>query len=253
MKYLLTEANQNTFVLFDCIDEKAKDSSFFEEVHRILLKEKRDDALILLGDKTSTNERHPLLQMLVLGQDGTFGEFCGNGALSCAAYLFDNYQDKVSFILKSSSNKFAMIKREKKQFVVSLPSASSTLNDKFIRQQIPGFEYIEIIEPHLAIQQDLEDSQLYSIGRALNEQRDLFPLGINVNAWKIVGENQIFVKTYERGVRNLTKSCGSGSACCATLLRKQVLVRVKTKGGDLEVEIKKEGILLKGQASYRRI
>lgn len=251
MKYLLSEANQNTFVLFDCINKESKDPSFFDKVHRILLKEKRDDAIILSGSLPVGREEHPLLKMSVFGQDGTFGEFCGNGALSCAAYLFDRYPEKAGFTLESISNKHAAIKKEGMHYVVELPSARSTLNEKFINGRVPGFEYIEILEPHLAIQEDLEDNRLFSIGQALNERRDLFPLGINVNAWHIMDNDQIFVKTYERGVRRLTKSCGSGSACCATLFRKQGSVRVKTNGGLLEVEIEKEKILLKGQASYR--
>ena len=59
MKYLLSEANQNTFVLFDCLHEGIKDTKFYEWVHGILRKEDRDDALILTGGEQWTQEKDP--------------------------------------------------------------------------------------------------------------------------------------------------------------------------------------------------
>ena len=41
------------------------------------------------------------------------------------------------------------------------------------------------------------------------------PDGVNVNIYKIINNNTIQVKTYEKGVESMMKSCSSGSLACA--------------------------------------
>lgn len=77
---------------------------------------------------------------------------------------------------------------------------------------------------------------------------DIFPLGINVNAWHILKKGSIKVKTYERGVQRLTQSCGTGSMSCASVYATSGLVSVSTPGGDLKITLEKNGIELQGPA-----
>lgn len=253
MKYLLSEANQNTFVLFDCLQEGIQDSHFLTKVHQTLVMEQRDDALILTRSGAWDAGGSPLLKMQVFGLDGTFGEFCGNGALSCAAYLFDQYAGFETFFLNTTAGKVPLWRSAYQKYAVELPKASQQLNTKFIRKALPGFNYVEILEPHLLIEGDLSDEELLTLGRDLNARSDIFPNGINLNAWYPLEENLLSVKTYERGVQRLTQSCGSGSACCAAFYRPRGEIQVKTPGGTLELAMDKKRILLKGQASYCHI
>ena len=43
----------------------------------------------------------------------------------------------------------------------------------------------------------------------------LFPYGINVNYYKVIGSNTKEVKTYEKGIESTMQSCASGSFVCA--------------------------------------
>ncbi|MBS3905283.1 MAG: hypothetical protein KGZ39_08160 [Simkania sp.] len=248
MKYHLVEGSQNTFVLFDCLNLVQVDDVYLQLAHQRLKQENRDDALILLNGQGE--EDSFLAQMLVLGLDGELAEFCGNGALASAAYLFANYPSFKTFALKTNRGVHPLIKRGKTLYSVQLPPASFSWNTKFISNPalLQGHcNYAETGEPHLMFEKMIDDDLLLFIGRELNQRKDLFPLGINVNAWHVLEEGLIFVKTYERGVQRLTQSCGTGSMACAALYQGKGIVRIVTPGGPLEVTLSDHSIELCGE------
>lgn len=253
MKYYLAEACRNTFVLFDCLDGSFSEERFFQKARQKLEDENRDDALILAEGKLEGGAFYT--RMIVLGLDGALGEFCGNGARACASYLFKNYPFLQKIFLTTSQGAHPLHKYEDGKYSIKLPPARFEYNPKFIAnaklfKQKYAFDYVEMIEPHLAVQRKMSNEELFALGRELNQQKDLFPLGINVNAWYILDEETIFVKTYERGVKRLTQSCGTGSMSCASIYRAQGIVHVVTPGGSLEVRLENEGIELKGPAAF---
>lgn len=136
-------------------------------------------------------------------------------------------------------------------FQVELPLARFEPNSKFICHPVAGFDYVEILEPHLLIEANLSPQELCTAAEELNARKDIFPHGINVNAWHVMKDGFIYVKTYERGVQKMTRACGSGSACCAAFYRKEKgHVRVQTLGGILEVCLGDNEIALQGRAFY---
>lgn len=242
LAYFLAEACKNTFVIFDCI-ETPPDESFWKLAHAALLKEGRDDAIILvLKSKTETAL---YLKMHVLGVDGKFGEFCGNGARSAAAYLFSYYREYQEFYVVTRRGTYPLLSLGKGIYAVHLPKV------QFSKSKVNSIAYGEILEPHLALEKSLSDRDLYSLGFHLNQKKALFPEGINVNAWSVLTPTMIAVKTYERGVQRLTKSCGTGSSVCASLyLKGEGRVFVKTPGGPLLIRIQKEHLELIGSAKF---
>ncbi len=248
MKYHLTEACQNAFILFDVLQEKGVDPLFLEKAQGCLKKEGRDDALILINGENQGETF--MAQMIVLGLDGKIAEFCGNGARAVAAYLFSHFPGCRKIFLKSHLGMIPLLKQGENRYSVTLPGANFTVNPKFITdpKKLGEYRYVETGEPHLTIEKEMDDETLFHLGKTLNAEKELFPCGINVNAWHVLKEGHIHVKTYERGVQRLTRSCGTGSMACAAIYRGQDEIAVTTPGGLLNIRFTKEGIELCGEA-----
>ena len=205
ISYFYAEACKNTFILFDQINQ-SPEPLFWKKAHEILLKENRDDALILTLKRKRKKALY--IKMDVLGADGKFGEFCGNGSRSVAAYLFSTYPNYKEFYLVTKRGTYPLFSLKKGIYSVHLPRVT------FPKSKIESIAYGEILEPHLAIEKIASDKTLYLMGSHLNQNKSLFPDGININLWTSLNKMTIAVKTYERGVQRLTQSCGTGSCVC---------------------------------------
>ncbi len=247
--YWLAEASHNTFVLFDYLNAPPPDEKALKGVHDALLLENRDDALILVEGQAQGEALY--LRMRVLGVDNTWGEFCGNGACACAAYLFQCYPEFKQFFILTTHGIHPLTQSRGGAYSIGLPPARFECNTRFMTA-LPDlhYQYVEVIEPHLLIKGIFSDEEVLDMGRALNQQRELFPEGINLNAWYELGQNRLFVRTYERGVQRLTQSCGTGSMACSAAYRTTGDIEVVTRGGLLKVAVRQEGITLTGPGFF---
>ncbi len=249
MNYLLTEANQNTFILYDLLDKQGVDTSFLPLARQSLEQEQRDDALILVNGHSVNGSYHA--KMVVLGLDGELGEFCGNGARACGAYLFKKFPDIRQFYLETGYGTHPLNSYGKEVYSVKLPLPSYDIDRKFIAdpdyfKRTYPWTFVNMIEPHLTLKGEMSDEELHSLGKELNADKKLFPLGINLNVWHVREDDTLFVKTYERGVQRLTRSCGTGSLSCASQYIKEGTLKVFTPGGPLDIILHADGIELKG-------
>jgi diaminopimelate epimerase len=183
--------------------------------------------------------------------DGCLAEFCGNGARACAAHLYKRFPEVEKVYLCSSTRTHEAFRYQDDIYSISLPPVSFKPNPKFVTdiKLLPeGFYYAEILEPHLILNRKLCDEELLLIGQKLNRNKELFPYGVNVNSWHVLEDNVLHVKTYERGVQRLTRSCGTGSTSCAAFYKKHGMVSVQTSGGILEIHLTNDHVKLKGPA-----
>lgn len=121
--------------------------------------------------------------------------------------------------------------------------------------------FLDTGSPHLVVKsKDVDQVNVLKHGRRLRhlpafEDRG----GTNVNFAAPLGENEIGVRTYERGVEAETLSCGTGVTAVALALASDGItgspVKVHTHGGVLQVEFVQteegfEGVWLTGPVSH---
>jgi len=103
--------------------------------------------------------------------------------------------------------------------------------------------FINTGSPHLVyFVNNLDDVDVYMEGRLIRYNDVYRKTGVNVNFVQLMPDNHIYVRTYERGVENETLSCGTGvtaSALAASFKNHQSPVKVKTRGGNLQVAFRK--------------
>ena len=115
--------------------------------------------------------------------------------------------------------------------------------------------------PHFVrFARDVKHIDVLETGHDIRFSKEFAGEGINVNFVESLGEDSIYVRTYERGVENETLSCGTGVTASALLSAHNEngfnRVEVKTPGGNLSVEFNKisdshfEDIWLCGPAEF---
>ncbi|NGX46816.1 MAG: Diaminopimelate epimerase [Chlamydiae bacterium] len=247
MQYYLAEACENTFILFDCLDKNSVSEEFLDIAYEYLYEEERKDALILINARGVGDVF--FAEMLVLGLDGELGEFCGNGARACAAYIFEQYPFFKEYYLVTKWGALLLKNHGQGIYSIKLPKSSFELNQKFVAiPELYGLQHVEVLEPHLTLEKKMSDEALFFLRRELNKHKNVFPHGIN--AWYPLEEGCLFVKTYERGVQGLTRSCGTGSTACAVFYHSSGDVLMSTPGGLLEIALEEKEIELKGPAFF---
>ena len=89
-----------------------------------------------------------------------------------------------------------------------------------------------------------------------------FPKGANVNFYQVIGENEVKILTYERGVENYTLACGTGTGSVAVTLwaRGKLpggVLTAHNRGGTLKIAVAGtetvDSILLEGPTEIVKI
>lgn len=101
--------------------------------------------------------------------------------------------------------------------------------------------------PHaVSFVEDLENTDVFTHGRTIRNHPHFAPNGTNVNFAKVLSEDHIAIRTYERGVEDETLACGTGMVACALihhlLTGAESPVKVDVEGGDtLSIGFQKTG------------
>jgi diaminopimelate epimerase len=190
--------------------------------------------------------------MTYFNSDGFEGSMCGNGG-RCASDFAIRYGiagKKLSF--KAVDGIHEAISGES---VISL-----RMNNVEEARQIAANYFINTGSPHyVKFTQELSSLDVYTEGKKIRWSRDFPPGGTNVNFVEIENDG-IYVRTFERGVEDETLSCGTGvtASAIASVLTGHFdsgPVNVRTRGGNLKVDLKVNGkeitdIWLTGPATF---
>lgn len=190
------------------------------------------DGLILL-------ENHPTLdfKMVYYNSDGRESSMCGNGGRCIIA--FANFLE----IFKSKT-KFEAIDGLHEGEIKN-GSVKLKMSDVFEIKNIGNDFELNTGSPHyIQMVENLETFDVFQSGKKIRNSAAYSTEGINVNFVEKISEDEIFVRTYERGVEDETFSCGTGvTAAALSIFQKSdfTTLNVKTLGGNLKISAEKEG------------
>ncbi|MBF0521866.1 MAG: diaminopimelate epimerase [Candidatus Omnitrophica bacterium] len=187
------------------------------------------DGLLVLDKSSKADYR-----MRIINADGSEAEMCGNGARCMAAYIVQNKKTtKKSFsldtlagiILCEAKGEIAHIRlSDPKGYRASIPI---DINGREI-----SVAFIDTGVPHTIVFVDqLETIDVSKIGRIIRYHNTFLPKGTNVNFVEQINDHLVANRTYERGVEDETKACGTGSVASAIITYFKVHPDVKNKTG----------------------
>jgi len=213
------------------------------------------------------------VRMRVFNPDGSEAEMCGNGIRCFAKYVYEQGIVRTRSIKVETLAGLIVpeVEVDETGVVTSTRVFMGTpvftrIDERFyVNEEIGELKLtsLSLGNPHAIVLLDsFEQVDVDRVGRAI-ESHKAFPNRTNVDfvvrsekqEKKGKKENEISVRTYERGVGE-TLSCGTGSTASVLALnalgdlRKGEPVTVHTLGGDLIIEIRKEGAYLTGPAEY---
>jgi diaminopimelate epimerase len=207
------------------------------------------DGLILLESETGYDFR-----MEYYNSDGNQSSMCGNGGRCITAFAkhLGIITDKAKFTAVDGLH----------EAVVSDDVIALKMQDVKEIEQGSNYVLLNTGSPHYVTEvKGLGYYDVFNEGRKIRNSDRFLSEGTNVDFIERVAE-QLFVRTYERGVEQETLSCGTGVTAAAIAAALHVPGKgvnhcpVKTLGGDLEVQFERStggdfrNIWLKGAARF---
>lgn len=239
---------KNEFILFDA--RKQEVTLTPDHIRKIAHKTEGLDAdQVILFNSSSVPGIDA--EMTIFNADGSEAEACGN-ATRCVAHLLNTNHTPQELMLKTKGGLLKCTFPTKDLITVDmgcpkwnwdeipLASPKDPLNITLNDYELPSGSVVNVGNPHLVFfVDDLKDIDHEGLGRAL-EIHPLFPQRINVSFAKIISNNTINLKVWERGVGH-TQACGSAACATAVLAHKKglcgPLVHIHQPGGMLIIQI----------------
>jgi diaminopimelate epimerase len=176
--------------------------------------------------------------------DGSQAEMCGNGSRCAARFAVEalgvsprHQMDTVSGVLDAEMQSPDTIR-------VVMPDPSGT---QLSHATVDGIElhHVQVGVPHTVVLVDdmsaWPDARLREFGRGLRFDATLYPQGTNLNIVAPASNGRWRVRTYERGVEDITLACGTGNTATAHILsalgKSDFPFRSLVDGGELSVEL----------------
>ncbi len=201
----------NDFIVIDSIPKMDYKRLCFQICHRT------DgigaDGLLVLEPSQKGDYR-----MRIINSDGSEAEMCGNGARCMAVYIKKTRKPKKGLLTletlagliqaEANGEKACVRLSDPKDYQADIPLK---INGKEIHIQ-----YIDTGVPHAIVYVDgLNHINVSKIGKIIRYHRRFLPRGTNVDFVEQIKQNFIGLRTYERGVEDETKACGTGSVAAA--------------------------------------
>lgn len=190
------------------------------------------DGLILL---TETKEAD--FRMIYFNSDGKEGTMCGNGGRCITAFA-----EKLGII--KNSTEFIGIDGIHQAKILGKGQYSLKMIDVNKVDKLEDGYLMDTGSKHfIKFKENIHDIDVYNDGRLIRYQGRFGDDGANVNFIEYHDNNNISIRTYERGVESETLACGTGSVAAAITTHlnypsKSKSYIINAPGGKLQVDFK---------------
>lgn len=197
-------------------------------------------------------------KMMFYNADGMQGEMCGNGARCIAKYGYEKGLAGEEMTIETTAGLVKAWRKNKMEYRLRLNDVTTlqsglkldalgkTYTCAYVELGNPGLPHLVVEMPGL---RNIAKKDLFDLGLALRAHPALLK-GANVDFFEIIGEDQIFERTFERGVEDFTYACGTGTGSVVSVLTKAGRVsghnvEVSMEGGVLHIDVVREGDAIK--------
>ncbi len=193
---------------------------------------------VLLVEKSAKFD----FKMRYINADGGEVSMCGNGARAITAFAHEELNlQKAKYQFETMNSVYEC--SPDSDFGYRLKMTELYDVDKFSIGDLVNSLHCRFLNtgvPHCVFEIDeVEHFDVYANGKKVRYD-NRFPSGTNANFYKVIGNNHLAIRTYERGVENETLSCGTGAVATALTaahfhhFKDQVIL--ETQGGTLAVK-----------------
>ncbi len=199
------------------------------------------DGLILLQNSIKND-----FKMRIFNSDGNEAESCGNGICCLAKFIKDQSlmldekvtleltDSLVNIIYRDNDILVQMGRPSEFKFNQTISIDKGDLTYHFMNTGVPHF--VSFIE-------NVRNFDLKQIGPSIRNHENFMPSGTNVNFAELNKDQEIAVRTYERGVEGETLACGTG-ACAVALIASFIYnlpspIKICHPGGKLTVHFER--------------
>lgn len=188
-------------------------------------------------------------KMLFYNSDGSVGEMCGNGARCICRYGYENGLAGDTQTVETTAGIVTGQRIDSRLYRIRLNDPTTVVLDHPV--EVDGVRYacsyVELGDPglpHAVVPyhdlKNADENELRELGRKIRHHAS-FPKGANVNFYEITGEDEIYERTFERGVEDFTYACGTGTGSVVAVLTltgkvSGQKVRVNMQGGQLMID-----------------
>lgn len=180
--------------------------------------------------------------------DGSAAEMCGNAARCVAQYAYEKGLKKDRLTFETKAGLIVAEVLNNNQVDIEMPPLMEAKWDQVItvEDQLIHYDFLNSGVPHVVIEQPLLDDKahLLSLARYLRDHPLFQPAGTNVTFYHFLGSGHIQGLSYERGVEDFTKACGTGAVAAAAAYQNKhpsvSEIKVEVPGGQLEVHLQKD-------------
>lgn len=256
MKFTKMQGAGNDFIIINNMDGQIDRSSYSELAARICPRHMAvgADGLMVVEPAEQGGD----FKMMFYNADGMQGEMCGNGARCIAKYGYENGLAGEEMTIETTAGFVKAWRKDKMEYRLRLNDVTTLQNGlklealgktytcAYVELGNPGLPHLTVEMPGL---RDMAKKDLFDLGLALRAHPNLLK-GANVNFYEVTGEDQIFERTFERGVEDFTYACGTGTGSVVSVLTQAGVVsgnnvEVSMEGGVLHIDIVREGDQIK--------